>query len=622
MAVITRTRSRKNQAAPENVERRLAAVTEIAQTMVSGLDYERILAAVIEKVATLLDASSGGFMLYETSTQELVLQKPAFGLQNDELISRYRVPLSGGGNAASVFVTGQPYVTNTAKTDPKLLQPFADMYNAERVLTVPLRIEGRSIGVYHAINKRSGDFTPDDVGLLSLLAPHLAVVIQAAGMMREVQAHEQQFERVIERHNALISMVLSRSSLEELLLRLSELLALPVVAMEVNGVTYSGMVANRDIRAEVDLQLAAAVAAMNAQSRDHLEPQTFPLHDGNVIAVPIAAGSELLGTVAAVMGYEPIEDLLVLTMQQAALVFAIAIMNEREVNEVERRLQANVLERLFAVNHLEDAGHLLRRLGLSPDISLRIAHVLIRVKEGNARGSQAPFHSPRLHRALSNSLARHWRGSVAVERDLGQLVILPSLPGTPINVEIGRLNAVREDLVHQGVTPDSATILIAVGGAAPEAGQLRRSDEQAHIVAAVARALEPCPSVLFYEQLGIYRLLAQPIGSSDVDEYVRNILGPVIDRDASHRSDWLRFLTVLAEANFSAKNAARQLNIHHNTAKYRAARISDLLGRRLDSAASRLEIQVALEILRTRSLLSQDALGSGQVTGEQIASTS
>jgi GAF domain-containing protein len=620
--MITRTRFSKSQAPPEVAERRLAAVTEIAQTMVSGLDYERILAAVIEKVATLLDATSGGFMLYEGSTQELVLQKPAFGLQNDELISLYRVPLSGGGNAASVFVTGQPYVTNKAKTDPKLLQPFADIYNAETVLTVPLRIEGRSIGVYHAINKRSGDFTPDDVGLLSLLAPHLAVVIQAASMMREVQAHEQQFERVIERHNALISMVLSRSSLEELLVRLSELLALPVVAMEVNGFTYSGMVVDREVRLEVDLQLAAAVAAMSAKSRDRLEPQTFPLQDSQLIAVPIAAGSELLGTVAAVIGLDPIEDLLVLTMQQAALVFAITIMHEREVNEVERRLQANVLERLFVVNHLEDAGHLLRRLGLSPDVSLRIAHVLIRIREGSARGAAGPFHSPRLHRALSNSLARHWRGSLAVERDFGQVVILPTLPGTPIHVEVGRLAAVRNELVHQGVTPESATVLIAVGGPAAETGQLRRSDEQAHIVAAVARALDPCPPVLFYEQLGVYRLLAQPMESSDVDEYVRYVLGPVIDRDAVHNSDWLKFLSVLAEANFSAKNAARQLNIHQNTAKYRAARISELLGRRLDSAGSRLEIQMALEILRTRAFLSQDAVGIGPVTGPRLADPS
>jgi GAF domain-containing protein len=621
--VLTRARSRRNSlaAAPEVVERRLAALTEIAQTMVSGLDYERILAAVIEKVATLLDAASGGFMLYENSTRELVLQKPAFGLQTDELISRYRVPLSAGGNAASVFVTGQPYVSNSAKTDPKLLRPFADIYNAERVLTVPLKIEGRSIGVYHAINKRSGDFTTEDVGLLSLLAPHLAVVIQAASMMRELQARELQIERVIERHNALVSMVLSRSSFEELLVRLSELLALPVAAMELNGVTYTGMVMDRELRTEVDLQLVAAVVAMSAKRGDHLEPQTFPLQDSQLIAVPIAAGSELLGAVAAVIGFEPIDDLLILTLQQAALVFALAIMNEREVNDVERRLQANILERLFVLNHLEDASHLLRRLGIASDVSLRVAHVSIRVGEGSTHGTPAQFLSPRLHRALSNSLARHWRGSVAVERDLGHLAILPSLPGTPIEVEIARLDAVREDLVHQAVAPGTATVLIAVGGAVPGAGHLRRSDEQAQIVASVARALDPCPPVVFYEQLGVYRLLAQPMDSSDVNEYVRHVLGPVLEHDAAQHSDWLRFLSVLADANFSAKNAARQLNIHHNTAKYRAGRISDLLGRRLDSASNRLEIQVALEILRTRALLSHEAWGGGPLTGPRLGNT-
>src|SRR5437660_1191534 len=64
--------------------RTLRAVSDIGQTMVSDADYEQVLAALIEKVCGLLDAESGGFMLYEPAAGELQLQRPAFGLDDDD----------------------------------------------------------------------------------------------------------------------------------------------------------------------------------------------------------------------------------------------------------------------------------------------------------------------------------------------------------------------------------------------------------------------------------------------------------------------------------------------------------------------------------------------------------
>lgn len=583
------------------LERRLAAVTEIAQTMVSGLDYELILATVIEKVARLLDATSGGFMLYDASTQELRLQKPAFGLERDDLIELYRVPVAAGGNAASVFVTGQPYMTNDARNDPKLLKPFAELYNADRVLTVPLKIEGRAIGVYHAINKRSSDFSSEDVALLSLLAPHLAIVIQAAEMLRGLRSHEEQIERIIQQHNALVAMVLTRGSLEELAIRLSELVALPVFAAEWGGSIYTGRVMEPEQRTEVTSELEVMLARMAADPRNDMEPRLASAAGGHVVAVPVAAGPELLGVVAALTETRIIDDVLVRTLQQAALVFALAIMKEREIREVEQSLQTTIVERLFLAEHVEDRKHLLQRLGIPLNATLRIAHVV--AMSSNAAGPGSLPHIPQRRTALTRALSQHWRGAVAFERDGGMHMILPCLPGTPTDVEVTRLQAVLHDITRGAPNSETLNWLIAVGGSAEQAGQLRQSDEQAHVAASVARALEPSPSVLFYENLGVYRLLAQPVVAKDVDDFVRRVLGPLADHDIRRGSDWLTFLEVLSDCNFSPKTAARRLHIHYNTAKYRTARISALIGRDFDSARCRLEIQLALDVLRTRAII-------------------
>jgi len=174
--------------------RQVAALTEIGRTMVSHFDYERALAAVIEKTAQILDSKTGAFMLYDESTGLLSLQKPAFGVDDEELYSAYRVPLSEGGNAVTVFVTGEAYMTNDFRSDPRMSRRFVRMSVANRVMTVPLQVEGRSIGVFHVQDKQSGDYTPEDLELLKLMAPTLAVLIMSAAMMRELREKTQQLE--------------------------------------------------------------------------------------------------------------------------------------------------------------------------------------------------------------------------------------------------------------------------------------------------------------------------------------------------------------------------------------------------------------------------------------------
>jgi len=216
-------------------ERQVAALSEVSRTLVSDADYQQVLAALIEKVGRILDVESGGFMLFDEPSGELQLQLPAFGFNSDDLIRAYRVPLSAGGNAVTVFLTGQPYFTNDAAQDGRVLQRFVQLYHAQRILSVPLQVEGRSIGVFHAINKRSGDFGVEDVELLQLIAPQLAVIIKSANMLRTLRDQEAQLERLIHIHNNLTEMAIGGHDLVDLVDRLAELIQAEVVVAESGG---------------------------------------------------------------------------------------------------------------------------------------------------------------------------------------------------------------------------------------------------------------------------------------------------------------------------------------------------------------------------------------------------
>src|SRR5438874_1954379 len=135
-------------------------------------------------------------MLYEDETNPLPLQKPAFGIEHEEFLA-YRLPLSQASNAVSVFLTGQATMTNDFQNDPRMNKRFARMSRAQGVMTVPLQVEGRSIGVFHVEDKRSGDYTEEDLELLKLMAPTLAVLITSAGMMRDLRHHQGQLEAAL-----------------------------------------------------------------------------------------------------------------------------------------------------------------------------------------------------------------------------------------------------------------------------------------------------------------------------------------------------------------------------------------------------------------------------------------
>jgi len=236
--------------------------------MVSDADYEQVLAALIEKVCGLLDAESGGFMLYDPAAGELQLQRPALGLDDDDdRIDVYRVPLSAGGNAVTVFLTGQPYFTNDAPNDPRCIQRYIELFDVERFMTVRLQVQDRPIGVFHAMNRRDADFTVDDQDLLQLVAPHLAVMIQSAAMLRSLRKHERELERLIQMHNSLIDMAIRGHDLTDLARRLAELLQFDVVVCEADGQPMVATDARRRLPAQVPALLRHAMESPVTQHR-------------------------------------------------------------------------------------------------------------------------------------------------------------------------------------------------------------------------------------------------------------------------------------------------------------------------------------------------------------------
>ena len=206
------------------------------------INFTDVIAKVIEVATQLVDSEMAGIMLYSEENDELVLQKPAFKTYDDDIIGSYRVPLSEGGNAVSVYVTGKPYISNDPVRDPRYLQRYVELFGARRTITVPLETGTRRIGIMHVDNKRQGLFTQEDLNVLTFFAPHLALFIENALLYQQelvnidglvelnnkMLLHQQRLERLIRMHNKLIHQVLNEEGIHFIVKTLGELVNAPI----------------------------------------------------------------------------------------------------------------------------------------------------------------------------------------------------------------------------------------------------------------------------------------------------------------------------------------------------------------------------------------------------------
>lgn len=105
------------------------------------------------------------------------------------------------------------------------------------------------------------------------------------------------------------------------------------------------------------------------------------------------------------------------------------------------------------------------------------------------------------------------------------------------------------------------------------------------------------PASSFWEEMGIYKLLAPIYNSSDATDFMNETLGALIKSSDSFRQDsLLQTLFCIIRNNWQLKPVASKMNMHYNTVKYRYRKIAEVLGKDLESPAVRINLSLAMEL--------------------------
>ncbi|MGH3202353.1 MAG: helix-turn-helix domain-containing protein [Streptosporangiaceae bacterium] len=575
----------------EAEERRVHALMQVGRAMASAADYEQALAALIRTISEQLDVQTAGFMLYDPERSELVLQQPAFGIDDPERIAAYHVALRDGGNAVNVFLSGRPYLTNDAPDDPRLISRFVNMFEARTSLTVPLIVGDQAIGVCHAINKRSGRFTEEDLELLSLIAPLLAVSVQSAHLFRQVRTQGRQLERAIFLQRELSRTAFDAPGMGPLAERLADLVNRPVMVLDpaLRTLAVSGW--------PDELQ---PDGRWLDQGPREIWWRHGPDRAGRPALAPIAVGSHFGGYLAVWDGSAPLDEIDARAIEHAATIFALEMLHERTSYELEARLKGDLLRDLSSGEDHDDreVSRMLADLGYTISGPWRFAqvHASWRRPASVRWHDEVQVPQARLYPAVRDICFQVAGAGAVVPWRSGFLILLPAAPDNLArDLDIAADLLTRVCAAAERVGP-GARVHLAVSSPVRTARQLGHGLHEADQALELARRLDIADRPLAFEHLGVYRILLDGGGSQHRRDFVDDALGPLSRYDSEHGTQLVTTLRAYVQADYNANETARRLFVHPNTLAYRLRTIRRLLGGDPARGDLRLTVELALKL--------------------------
>ena len=160
--------------APAPALRRLLQVSVALNTI---REPDALLAFIIETATDVLRCGAASLLLYDEA--EGRLRFAAATGEEAATLAEIPVPLHGS-IAGTIYRENRPVYVPDTRRDERHFDGVAEATGVQThaLLGVPLRVEGRPIGVFEVLNPQAGGFTDDDVATLQVLAAQAAVAIE------------------------------------------------------------------------------------------------------------------------------------------------------------------------------------------------------------------------------------------------------------------------------------------------------------------------------------------------------------------------------------------------------------------------------------------------------------
>lgn len=408
-AALAINRARQHQRQLEE----LTLLNELSRSVVQVLDLDEVLTRIVYEAIRMLKVETGSVLLLEEASGELIFATSVSNGQRIDIPTRLR---PDQGIAGAVVSTGEPVCVSQVDQDPRWYGEVETGFVTHSILCVPLKLNGRVLGVLEVLNKRSPHgFDEGDIARLSAFAASATVAIENARLFEEAsQARQLRAlnEVALALNSTLDLPTILNTGLEKALAVLTASGGVIHLCMDKDATTSRDFQVSRGLAqspTQAVKQLQATVALSNELLNDQVEGPLIVNDTGQeesprsalaaagieaLAMAPIKVGRETRGTLAVLNtrphAYQAEEINLLVSI---AHIIGLAVQNAAHYNQV--RAQAMHLA------YLNEIGSAMTR-------SLHLAHVLKVIFEGVNALLETERTSVFLIEPVTNELVLHY----------------------------------------------------------------------------------------------------------------------------------------------------------------------------------------------------------------------
>ena len=319
-----------------------------------------------------------------------------------------------------------------------------------------------------------------------------------------------------------------------------------------------------------------------------LAAQTGQARIGGRVLTLVQPRAEILGVLALNDPDGTVTEDDLFALRYGSIVLALELSHQRTVAEIELNLRRDLVDDLLAGTDRD--GAYARADALGHDLR-RPHHVVVVQSTGTE--STLPIAAGRAATALHLNylLGRH----------AGLVVLLTDGRPDPRAFH----HAISEILGR-------TTSVIGIGSRCAVPDDFPQSFIEARRAMSIQlRSVSPEGAAAF-DELGFYRLIDAAHGGGEVESFVREWLGTLLDYDDSKNSELVMTLSDYLECGGNYDESAAALHIHRSTLRYRLARIAELTGHDLRNVDTRFNLHAATRAWR---FLNPDGLPETRCNG-------
>ncbi|HEX3607662.1 MAG TPA: helix-turn-helix domain-containing protein [Candidatus Dormibacteraeota bacterium] len=584
----------------------VSALQEVATEILSVRDSTEVLLSITHTALRLLSADIAGVFLRDGD--EMVMRSCAG--QRSQETARLRMT-RGQGLAGRVMQTARPvqvddYVHAEVISDDFI--PLAQMESVRSALGAPLTVRGDIIGVLEVWRRRRSVFAQHEVRRLVAMADLVTIAIENARLNDSQATSMRRLETAYESLEAQVDATrrstVTQRTLVQLLL---EGAGLPAIARSLATLTGERVaILSTTLEPLATHPRDLDVVAVRNELRRHRHdrngggPAPVRLRDGGgwLLAHPIQAAGDSFGHVCLIAEETP-GDVQEIATGQAALVCALHHLEQRAADEARADARDEIIWDLLhgSDEYQRAAARRAERL----HIDLRRPHRVFccTVQDLDAVAGLEGTEPARTERArhqvrriLQRVSAQHGGPDLVSLRGNAMVAVAPC--GDPASAR-ALARAATEQM--SAVLPGLVT---RWGVSRPHANPLeyRVAYREATLAMRVAARPGQDEVVAVFDELGVTRLLLAPGDQPDLADYVKEVLGPVLEYDRERSTPLITTLRAYLECDCSLNAAAMRLAVHHKTLRYRLNRIHELTALDLRRHEDRFRADLALRILQ------------------------